>query len=85
MLVKSPVLASSWTANRYSFHTFFASVRQDAVNQKVERAYVSAIEGISNMPSPFVKYCYAIWNYLSSESRSKLACILPSRDNSQRS
>ena len=49
-------------ANKYSFHTFFASVKQDAVNQKVEGAYVRAIEGISNMPSPFVKYCCTIWN-----------------------
>ena len=49
-------------ANKYSFHTFFASVKQDAVNQKVEGAYVGAIEGISNMPSPFVKYCSTIWN-----------------------
>ena len=49
------------TANKYSFHTFFASVKQDAVNNKVEGAYVSAIEGISNMPSPFVKYCCTIW------------------------
>ena len=50
------------TANTYSFHTFFASVKNEAVNQKVENAYVSAIEGISNMPSPFVKYCCTIWN-----------------------
>ena len=50
------------TANQYSFHTFFASVKSDAVNTKVENAYVSAIEGISNMPSPFVKYCCTIWN-----------------------
>ena len=50
------------TANQYSFHTFFASVKSEAVNQKVENAYVSAIEGISNMPSPFVKYCCIIWN-----------------------
>ena len=49
-------------ANKYSFHTFFASVKQDVVNHKVEGAYVSAIEGISNMPSPFVKYCCIIWN-----------------------
>ena len=49
-------------ANKYSFHTFFASVKQDAVNNKVEGAYVSAIEAISNMPSPFVKYCCTIWN-----------------------
>ncbi|MBR1557584.1 MAG: imelysin [Prevotella sp.] len=49
-------------ANKYSFHTFFASVKQDAVNSKVENAYVSAISGISNMPSPFVKYCCTIWN-----------------------
>ena len=50
------------TANPYSFHTFFARVRSDAVNQSVERAYVSAIEAISNMPAPFVKYCCTIWN-----------------------
>ena len=49
-------------ANKYSFHTFFASVKKDAVNQNVESAYVSAIEGVSNMPSPFVKYCSTIWN-----------------------
>ncbi|MBQ8655938.1 MAG: imelysin [Prevotella sp.] len=50
------------TANKYSFHTFFASVKSDTVNNNVENAYVSAIAGISNMPSPFVKYCCAIWN-----------------------
>ena len=49
-------------ANQYSFHTFFASVKSEAVNTKVENAYVSSIEGISNMPSPFVKYCCTIWN-----------------------
>ena len=49
-------------ANKFSFHTFFASVKKDAVNNSVENAYVSAIEGISNMPSPFVKYCCTIWN-----------------------
>lgn len=49
-------------ANKYSFHTFFASVKKDAVNTAVEGACVSAIEGISNMPSPFVKYCSTIWN-----------------------
>ena len=50
------------TANDYSFHTFFASVKSEAVNQKVENGYVTAIEAISNMPSPFVKYCCTIWN-----------------------
>ena len=50
------------TANQYSFHTFFASVKSNAVNEKIEKAYVSAIEGISTMPSPFVKYCCTIWN-----------------------
>lgn len=50
------------TANRYSFHTFFASVKNETVNNKVEGAYVKAIESISNMPSPFVKYCCTIWN-----------------------
>ena len=49
------------TANDYSFHTFFASVKQDAVNQAVEKAYVAAIENISNMPAPFVKYCSVVW------------------------
>ena len=49
-------------ASKYSFHTFFTSVKKDAVNTAVEGAYVSAIEGISNMPSPFVKYCSTIWN-----------------------
>ena len=50
------------TASLYSFHTFFASVKSEAVNQKVEKGFVSAIEAISNMPSPFVKYCCTIWN-----------------------
>ena len=49
-------------ANQYSFHTFFASVKNDKTNNAVENSYVSAIEGISNMPSPFVKYCSTIWN-----------------------
>ena len=50
------------SANKYSFHSFFASVKKDAVNQKVENSYVAAIADISNMPSPFVKYCCTIWN-----------------------
>ena len=50
------------TANEYSFHTFFASVKSETVNQKVENGYVAAIEAISNMPAPFVKYCCTIWN-----------------------
>ena len=41
-------------ANEYSFHTFFASVKSDKVNTAVESNYVGAIEGISNMPTPFV-------------------------------
>ena len=49
-------------ANKFSFHTFFASVKKDAVNSNVENAYVGAIDAISNMPSPFVKYCCTIWN-----------------------
>ena len=53
--------STNGTANDYSFHTFFASVKQDAVNEAVEKAYVSAIEGISNMPAPFVKYCSVVW------------------------
>ena len=50
------------TANRYSFHTFFASVNQSKINDSLEGSYVEAIEAISNMPSPFVKYCCTIWN-----------------------
>ena len=53
--------STNGTANDYSFHTFFASVKQEAVNEAVEKAYVSAIEGISNMPAPFVKYCSVVW------------------------
>ena len=48
-------------ANQYSFHTFFASVKSDKVNTAVESNYVGAIEGISNMPTPFVKYCSVVW------------------------
>ena len=48
-------------ANDYSFHTFFASVKSDKVNTAVESNYVGAIEGISNMPTPFVKYCSVVW------------------------
>lgn len=50
------------TANTYSFHTFFASVNKESVNSSIENGYVKAIETISNMPSPFVKYCCTIWN-----------------------
>jgi hypothetical protein len=50
------------TANKYSFHTFFASVKSDKVNTSVENSYVNAIAAISGMPSPFVKYCCTIWN-----------------------
>ena len=49
------------TANDYSFHTFFASVNNTATNTAVENGYVAAIAGISNMPSPFVKYCSVVW------------------------
>ncbi len=50
------------TANTYSFHTFFASVNKASVNSSIENGYVKAIEAISSMPSPFVKYCCTIWN-----------------------
>ena len=40
-----------------SFHSFFANVNQAAVNSAVENAYTSAINNISGMPAPFVKYC----------------------------
>lgn len=49
------------TANQYSFHTFFASVNKNSVNTALEGIYVSAIENISNMPAPFVKYCSVVW------------------------
>ena len=49
-------------ANQYSFHTFFASVNNSSINTALEGAYVSAIESISNMPAPFVKYCSVVWN-----------------------
>ena len=49
-------------ANQYSFHTFFASVGKSSINTAVENAYVASIAGISNMPSPFVKYCGTVWN-----------------------
>ena len=44
-----------------SFHKFFASVNQVAVNTAVENAYSSAINNISGMPAPFVKYCSVVW------------------------
>ena len=50
------------TANTYSFHTFFASVNKANINTAIENGYVNAITAISNMPSPFVKYCCTIWN-----------------------
>jgi len=49
------------TANDYSFHTFFASVNKESINKEVEAAYVASIAAISNMPSPFVKYCSIVW------------------------
>ena len=45
-----------------SFHKFFASVNQAAVNTAVENAYSSAINNISGMPAPFVKYCSMVWS-----------------------
>ncbi len=50
------------TANDYSFHTFFASVNLSEVNTTIENSYVGAIEAISTMPAPFVKYCSIISN-----------------------
>ena len=44
-----------------SFHKFFASVNQVAVNTAVENAYSAAISNISGMPAPFVKYCSVVW------------------------
>ncbi len=50
------------TANTYSFHTFFASVSSQSTNTALEQAYVDAIEAISQMPAPFVRYCCTLWN-----------------------
>ena len=50
------------TANKYSFHTFFASIGDQATNHSIENAVVDAIEAISNLPYPFVKYCCSIWD-----------------------
>ena len=49
------------TASDYSFHTFFASVGSQSVNNTLEQSYVNAISAISNMPAPFVKYCSVVW------------------------
>ena len=49
-------------ANQYWFHIFFDSVGKSSINTAVENAYVASIAGISNMPSPFVKYCGTVWN-----------------------
>lgn len=49
------------TANDYSFHSFFASVNNNKMNTDLEGAYVNAIQSISNMPAPFVKYCSIVW------------------------
>ena len=43
-----------------SFHKFFASVNQVAVNTAVENAYSAAISNISGMPAPFVN-CSVVW------------------------
>lgn len=50
------------SAAQGSFHSFFASVSQDAMNTNVENAFNSAIDKIGKMPAPFVKYCSIIWN-----------------------
>ena len=43
-----------------SFHSFFANVNQASVNTAVENGYTSAINNISAMPAPFVKYCSVV-------------------------
>ena len=45
-----------------SFHSFFAGVKQNAINTTIEDAFNSAINKIGSMPAPFVKYCSVIWN-----------------------
>ena len=52
--------STNGTAASNSFHAFFANVNQAAVNSAVENGYTSAINNISGMPAPFVKYCSII-------------------------
>ncbi len=49
------------TSNKYSFHSFFASVEQATMTTSIENDYVAAIQAIATMPSPFVKYCSKVW------------------------
>ncbi len=49
------------STGEYSFHNFFASVGENAVNTAVENAYNNSINAITAMPAPFVKYCSVVW------------------------
>ena len=53
--------STNGTAASVSFNSFFANVGQNAVNTSVAGAFNSAIDKISAMPSPFVKYCSIVW------------------------
>ena len=53
--------STNGSAAANSFHSFFASVNQDAVNTAVENGYNTAITAITGMPAPFVKYCSVVW------------------------
>ena len=48
--------STTGSAATYSFHAFFASA-QASTNTAVENAYTTAVNNISKMPAPFVKYC----------------------------
>ena len=52
--------STSGSATTNSFHSFFANVNQASVNSAVENAFTSAINNISGMPAPFVKYCSVV-------------------------
>ena len=52
--------STSGSAATNSFHSFFANVNQTSVNSAVENAFTSAINNISGMPAPFVKYCSVV-------------------------
>ena len=52
--------STNGTAASNSFHAFFANVNQTSVNSAVENGFTSAINKISGMPAPFVKYCSVV-------------------------
>ena len=52
--------STNGSAAAKSFHNFFANVNKTSVNTAVENGYTNAINNISGMPAPFVKYCSVI-------------------------